>query len=369
VCLVKMLKPRKFDIEDSNIANLGSALDHKIKQAAAETENAWKVAGKEVGLLIWRIEKFKVVPWPKEQYGHFYTGDSYIVLKTYTEPENPDKFKYDVHFWIGNNSTQDEYGTAAYKTVELDDYLHGDPVQHREIQGSESSMFLSYFKEIYFHEGGVETGFKHVTPKDYKHRLLHVKSIGPKNVVVREVAISSKSMNSGDVFIYDGGLDVHMLLGKECNPREKHRAAEFISALASERPNCKHNAFEENDSDAGPFWTAVGGKPAEGISAAIPDTPAPFDKKLFRLSDETGKMLMKEVKPFTIASLQSEDVFILDSGQEVFCWVGKGASKDEKAKALGYATDYLFKNNRPKTLSVSRILEGSENVFFKKAFE
>ena len=30
------------------------------------------------------------------------------------------ELKYDLHFWIGQYSTQDEYGTAAYKTVELD---------------------------------------------------------------------------------------------------------------------------------------------------------------------------------------------------------------------------------------------------------
>lgn len=35
-------------------------------------------------------------------------------------PESQD-LAYDLHFWIGAETSQDEAGTAAYKTVELDD--------------------------------------------------------------------------------------------------------------------------------------------------------------------------------------------------------------------------------------------------------
>lgn len=43
---------------------------------------------------------------------------------------------------------KDEYGTAAYKTVELDTYLDDAAVQHREVQGSESKRFLSLFPKF-----------------------------------------------------------------------------------------------------------------------------------------------------------------------------------------------------------------------------
>lgn len=57
-------------------------LDHEVKYNSAQTEPAWKSVGKTPGLYIWRIEQFQVVPWPKDKYGQFHQGDSYVVLSS-----------------------------------------------------------------------------------------------------------------------------------------------------------------------------------------------------------------------------------------------------------------------------------------------
>jgi gelsolin len=228
-----LVKPKVYNIADSNIANLGTDLEKKVREAASNKEPAWENAGKAVGLEIWRIEKFHVKPWPKDQYGSFYSGDSYIVLNTWKKPDE-NALHWDVHFWLGTYTSQDEAGTAAYKTVELDDHLHGAPVQHREVQGFESTLFLSYFKnEIRLMDGGVETGFKHVKPEEYKPRLFHIK--GKKKVRVTQVDLSYKSLNVGDVFILDNGLTVFQWSGSKSGPSERQKGASLAHAIAGER--------------------------------------------------------------------------------------------------------------------------------------
>ena len=152
-----MQKDRQPDWQDTNMSLFGSDIEKKCKEAAANSEPSGTTLA-ESRLQIWRIEQFKVKPWPQSKYGRFHVGDSYIILNTYIkDPENnPDKLAWDVHFWIGSESTQDEHGTAAYKTVELDDKLGGAAVQHREVQESESKQFLDYFggKQIMYLAGG-----------------------------------------------------------------------------------------------------------------------------------------------------------------------------------------------------------------------
>lgn len=102
---------------------------------------------KNSDLKIWRIEQFKVKEWPKDQYGKFFTGDSYIILYTYQKPGG-EALLHDIHFWLGKETSQDEAGTAAYKTVELDDFLGTLPVQYREVEGFESQSFLRHFPQM-----------------------------------------------------------------------------------------------------------------------------------------------------------------------------------------------------------------------------
>lgn len=114
------------DIRDTNVEKIGSEEDKAVRKQAAELEEAWAGCGSSPGIEVWRIEAFKVKPWPKEKYGSFYEGDSYIVLHTYKESSDSPKLAYDIFFWLGKKTSQDEMGTAAYKTVELDDLLDGE---------------------------------------------------------------------------------------------------------------------------------------------------------------------------------------------------------------------------------------------------
>jgi gelsolin len=402
-----MQKKKVFKIEDSNIEGIGTDQDTKLRESAASTEKAWKKvwkggkAPKKAGFWVWRIEKFRVKANLDGANGVFYDDDSYIVLKGKEHPETK-KISFDVHFWLGKTTTQDEYGTAAYKTVELDDYLGGDPIQHRETSGCESNMFLSYFPHgIRLLTGGSESGFNHVEPESFEPKLLWIK--GKKNIRVTQVPIKVESLNSGDVFILDVGLNLYQYQGKSAGKNEKLQAGKLQRMIDDERkgkpevhvfaqtdkPSGDSNVglffsyFDEDLKEAGVEHKAgvqLSDEHAQAFLDKISDDTGGCDraweksskKRLMKLSDESGEMKCTEVSEGKCykSSLTSEDVFIFDIGREIYVWIGSGASAGEKKKGMSYADEYLRSNldGRPAGLPVTQIFEGGENEVFNGSF-
>jgi len=391
-----MLKAKTYNIAETNIANLGSDLEKKVKAAAAKLEPAWTNAGKKEGLEIWRIEKFHVVPWPKAEYGSFYTGDSYIILNTYKKKneKGAEVIAWIIHFWLGTTTSQDEAGTAAYKVVELDDMLSGAAPQYREVEGHESSQFLSYFKAsggIKLLEGGIESGFHHVAAAAYQPRLLWVK--GRKNARVHHVALSNKSLNQGACFVLDAGTQVYQLMGSKVHVMEKMRAAQIAKSVSDDHKGAAVAVFNEGDTGMDPVWKLI-------PDGELKTWPAPeahhtagdeawelqSHKKLFRYSDRAPPAAaagatatftdpkdskkqhhftkVAEGKDVTKAKLDTKDAFIVDVGAEVFVWVGKAATVGERKKALGVAQHYLTHHKLPVYIPIVRIEEGHENAAF-----
>lgn len=355
-------------IEDSNLAGIGSDEDKSVRKNAAMTEPAWQGCGMEPGLEIWRIEQFKVVPWPKEEYGHFYEGDSYIVLKTTKSTEedaDPDALVRDIFFWLGLKSTTDEQGTAAYKTVELDDLFDGEATQHREVMKHETSEFKALFPKITYLKGGVASGFKHVETGAYVPRLLLVKRFEGK-VHVGQVPTECASLNEGDAFVLDAGANIYTWFGSSSSPFEKQAANTLAENLENDRSG-KAKVSDNHDDD---FWALLGGKGEIKQASDVPLMPEPKpvgEGVLYRLSDSTGDLKCEEVGRGDLkkSMLETSDVYVCDPGNQLMIWVGKGASPKEQRTAMVSASKFLRFQDRPLTTPVMMVREGQK---FKAPF-
>jgi gelsolin len=368
----------------SNIAGIGSEENRDLRKAAAASDKQFKGAGQKAGLEVWRVENtrsksdtpvFGVKRWPKEEYGQFFTGDSYLVLNTYqvVDPatnRKTDKLAWDVHFWLGDKSTQDEYGVAAYKAVELDDLLDDGPVQHREVCGHESRLFQSYWSSMSYNEGGIASGFRKVKPEEYEPRLMQVRRT-KKTVRAFECPVKASSLNKGDVFILDAGLTVYVYIGESANAFEKSKGGALAHNILASRQGKAKKA--EPDSA---FWKILGGsakdvKEAEEKAPLADDAADPEQAKLFKVSDATGSMKFTKVAEGKLESsmLDSNDAFIVDAANEIFVWVGARASRAEKLASITQAEKYLASSGKPIHLPITRIMEGQVNSVFASCFK
>lgn len=312
----------------------------------------------------------KAVPLDPSEVGAFYNGDSYLVL------ENRGEQGTDLHMWIGEKSSGDEQVACAMLATTLDNFLGGEPIQHRQVQGYESSEFMNLFpRGVSYKVGGVESGFRRPQGPGPVQRLYQIK--GKRNIRAKEVELSWSSFNKGDCFILDLGEIIVSWIGSKANIFEKQKVREIASLIRDTDRHGKARIVDCTEGEEPEEMLKVLGTMPELAESTEEDTKADASNSasLYKVSDATGSMTITKVSeksPFAKDLLVRDDCFILDNGAngKIFVWKGNGANCAEKQVALQMADGFIEQMNYPRMKTQVEILpQGKETIIFKQFFK
>lgn len=242
-------------------------------------------------------------------------------------------------------------------------------------------LFLSYFDELIYLEGGVASGFNHVEPSEETPFLYRVKGRA-KNLTLTQMPLSKSSLNSGDSFIlYANPSTVWLWNGETAGGSEKYKAISEAEKL------CTQGTAQVMDQGAGDdgeefaaFWNYLG----DGeIQPPTPDDEVKeFVPVLYQVTEEPGAEPVEVATADEAATkgqdvsaklsrslLDESNVFLLDSGWKVYAWIGTDATTSEKLMVFCKGDEYCKKDPRTACLPLEIVKSGKESCDFESYFE
>ncbi|XP_070580511.1 protein flightless-1 homolog isoform X2 [Ptychodera flava] len=333
------------------------------------------------------LEGKKFVRLPEEERGHFYSGDCYVFLCRYWVPKDldedspedaeaeeedeQDEFQYVVYFWQGRDASKMGWLTFTFSLQKKFESLFGDKLEVvRLCQQQENLKFMSHFKRQFIIFRG-----KRKLPKQPGTELLpelfHVRSNGgPICTRCIQINPSAKLLNSEFCYILKVPFDnqengiVYVWIGGKAD-QDEAKLTEEIARDMFEKYSIQ--LIYEDSEPENFFWVGIGGKKSY-------DTDAEYMRKsrLFRCSNEKGFFTVSEkCADFCQDDLADDDIMILDTGHEVFLWVGPAGSDIEIKLAFKSAQVYIqhLKNKdpeNPRKLYMAK--KGKESWKFVRCF-
>lgn len=204
------------------------------------------------------------------------------------------------------------------------------------------------------------------------------------SIMVHEVEPTWRSLDENDVFVFEKSDKIWVWQGKNCSPMEKAKAAQVVHDMTI----AKHIDVEvvsQAESRSHAIVALLGGEDADqtSLKAQRPVVSTrgkehQRPRRLFRLSDASGQPSLEMVKdgePIKKSDLDGNDVFLLDTGSDIWVWQGSGASQAEKAMWIKVAQHYIRRlvdsgdNVEAHSAPVSKVVEGYESPSFFRALE
>eukprot|EP01133_Synstelium_polycarpum_P015250 gene15250-18052_t len=344
------------------------------------------------GCEVWKmVDEDTLEKVPKNQHGVFETNKSYILLIARFLDDTMTTKTYAIHSWVGESLKENEtINTACMERVnELEAIVareHGavGTLTFREFQATEGDQFMSYFKFL----GGiryvapvklVKVDREAIQAEKLKYKLYHLK--GRRNVRVKQVEPTCKSLNKGDVFILECDDIIFQWNGSSASRMEKGKGLDLTVRLRDDRSaKSKIVVLDENGEDDPEFWNRLGGKGVIADAESAGDDTV-YEKaslsllKLYQVSNggDDNEVHLIQIDPiidqFSTEQLDPNHCFILDCETEIFVWIGKSSSDENRSMATLNAMDLISHENRPSWTPVTKMIQGAETTLFKDKFK
>ncbi|KAM0857755.1 hypothetical protein ACQ4PT_048297 [Festuca glaucescens] len=336
-------------------------------------DDAFLGVGDKPGLHIWCIMGTSVVPIAKSLHGKFYTGNCYIVLNT-AELKSGIR-GHNVHYWVGEEAKEEHCVIASDKAFELDAALGSQAVQYREMQGEESDKFLSYFRPCIIPVQGSFSSHWRRSGEECDQTTMF-RCEGEHVARVTEVPFSRTSLDHKAAFIVDTPLKIFLFSGCNSSVQTRAKALDVIKHLRENRHcgRCEIGTLEDGklvgDSDAGEFWNLFGGYapiPRDVLDTANGELMTTTSKKLFWINKR--KLVPMDTHLLDREMLNSDRSYILDSGTEIYLWLGMATLVSERKTSVTVLEDYVRSQGRSSIGHTVIMTEGHEITDFKLQFQ
>jgi hypothetical protein len=194
--------------------------------------------------------------------------------------------------------------------------------------------------------------------------LYHVRGTTDLNTRGIQVEEKATSLNSGDVFVLLNPSTEMIWYGKGASDTERATAKRIADKLVVNRNQVEMNEGEETDE----FWETLGGQTPYATSKVMEAGAKP--PRLFQCSNVTGDFVVEEIFNFNQDDMTMDDVFLLDTFDQVWLWVGADANRNEKQLAFQAAIDFVANapDGRDRDTPILKIDPGREPPMFTSHF-
>ncbi|PIK45358.1 hypothetical protein BSL78_17779 [Apostichopus japonicus] len=332
------------------------------------------------GMEAFVLEGKKFARLPAQELGHFHSGDCYVFLCRYWVPKEVDEDEEGEKTRRGAKEKRRRRRRRKKKNSNTL-FISGKGEMPAKWDGShspsqqENLKFLSHFKKKFIiYRGNRKYGQQlEEATADMNPRLFHIRANG-SNLCTRciEVTPNSLWLNSEFCYIFmvpfnseDCKGIVYSWIGSKSDEELSHLTEEMAYDMFP--GSYSHQVISEGEEPENFWWVALPGNRKYETSADYMRS-----SRLFRCSNEKGYYTVSEkCSDFCQDDLADDDVMILDTGFEVYMWVGPDSSDVERKLAFKSVQVYVQhlknkENEQPRKLTA--VKKGKEIWKFIKCF-